>query len=242
MQTNNSDFEQDFEEDQIEKFESPVISKEKEEEQENSIEGEINEDMLNEEEIKKLNEERTIKQDFLRSEIIKEGYEPAVFSDYISELKEDGDNIDLWTIEQLKIIVSNFRDKYEPPKKIDYNNPDNDLFADFDENELDNFFIFKKREAVFKEKKLEVIGKEIEEGDLIGDFVVFEDNKEELKVKEEIEPEDTNVVEIKTEEKIEESYLKKIEESALKEEEKSDKDPFGGVKPIIRITKYIKFY
>lgn len=66
-----------------------VVKDEKESESENSFEA-LDEENMTEEEIKELNEKRKEKQHFLKEKIIKQGYEPAVFSDYICELKTDG--------------------------------------------------------------------------------------------------------------------------------------------------------
>lgn len=63
---------------------------------------------------------------------------------------------------------------------------DNDIFEDFDDIELDNYSIFKRKEAVFKGNFNQAA--EIEEGDLIGGLVEKENDlkkkmKEKLRLK-----------------------------------------------------------
>ena len=53
------------------------------------------------------------KQNFLRTEIIDQGYNPEEFSDYLSSEKgENGLNLDNWSFTQLQEIVRNFKLQY----------------------------------------------------------------------------------------------------------------------------------
>ena len=45
---------------------------------------------MTEEEVKELNEQRKLKQAFLKKEVLEKGYNPQEFSAYIAELKKDG--------------------------------------------------------------------------------------------------------------------------------------------------------
>jgi len=49
-----------------------------------------------------------LKQNYLRKEIIEKGYSPERFSEYLSEIKPDGVNIDVWKIDDLKDAVKKF--------------------------------------------------------------------------------------------------------------------------------------
>lgn len=141
----------------------------------------------------------------------------------------------MWTLDQLKIIVANFREKYESPIKVDYSNLENDMFEDFTEKESQNFSIFKEKEAVFKGEI-----QDIEKGDLIGGFIeVDPESEEEIGENEKIE----KTEEIKDNEEIQEEG-KKIEDPEKKKiqvTEISGKSygVFGAKKPLIRVTKYI---
>ena len=56
----------------------------------------------NEEQIEK-------KQNFLRKEIIDKGYSPEDFANYVKNIKgENGADLNLWSIEELYIIVPHF--------------------------------------------------------------------------------------------------------------------------------------
>ena len=56
-----------------------------------------------------LEEIKTMKQDFLRKEIIEKGYDPEHFMKYLRDHKEDATNIDSWIITELEKIVINYR-------------------------------------------------------------------------------------------------------------------------------------
>jgi uncharacterized protein YkuJ len=130
----------------------------------NSYEYENN---LTQEEINKLNEQRKQKQDYLKSEILKNGYKPEQFSEYISNLKENGQNIDNWQLNELKMVVMAFKSNPENSKRVDYLKSDDDLFEDLD---LTKFEIFKEKETRKREVSLDDLGTKIEKGDLLGGF------------------------------------------------------------------------
>ena len=54
-------------------------------------------------------EERKLKQTFLRAQIVNGGYEPEEFADYLSSKKDDGSNIDVWTYAELIAEVEEFK-------------------------------------------------------------------------------------------------------------------------------------
>lgn len=50
------------------------------------------------------------KQLFLRTEIIDGGYDPIDFTEYLEEIKNDGSNLDNWTLEELQSAVMKFKE------------------------------------------------------------------------------------------------------------------------------------
>ena len=55
------------------------------------------------------NKEIEEKQKFLVNEIMNQNYDPQRFSDYISNLKENGTDLHNWTFEELKEVVLSFK-------------------------------------------------------------------------------------------------------------------------------------
>ena len=55
--------------------------------------------------------EKEEKQNYLIKEIMDKNYDTEKFTDYISKLKENGDNVDNWTFDGLKKVVSSFKNK-----------------------------------------------------------------------------------------------------------------------------------
>lgn len=135
-------------------------------------------------------------------------------------------------MEQLKIIVQNFRKKQDEEKKVDYFSSDKDLFEDFDEGELQKFSIFRVKESVFKPQG-EVA--EIEKGDLIGELIEKEEEEEnENENKPENKMSSSQIVITK----IPENSFKRTQSMRGNANPKDQKeDPFGGKKPKIKITR-----
>jgi hypothetical protein len=73
------------------------------------------------------------KQNYLRTEIIEQQYDPEEFSKFLSEEKEDiGLDLNNWTFEELKNVVSKFKTMKENLKMNDFNQKDEN------ENEIIN--------------------------------------------------------------------------------------------------------
>ena len=53
-------------------------------------------------------EELEEKQKYLREEIQEKGYNTETFSDYMAQLKENGTDLNNWTLDELKQVVSSF--------------------------------------------------------------------------------------------------------------------------------------
>ena len=73
------------------------------------------------------------KQNYLRTEIIEQQYDPEEFSKFLSEEKENiGLDLNNWTFEELKNVVSKFKTMKENLKMNDFNQKDEN------ENEIIN--------------------------------------------------------------------------------------------------------
>ena len=73
------------------------------------------------------------KQNYLRTEIIEKQYDPEEFSKFLSEEKgETGLDLNNWTFEELKNVVSKFKTMKENLKMNDFNQKDEN------ENEIIN--------------------------------------------------------------------------------------------------------
>ena len=57
------------------------------------------------------NDEILKKQNYLVKEIMDQNYSPEKFSDYISNLKENGTDLNNWTIEELEEVVTSFKNQ-----------------------------------------------------------------------------------------------------------------------------------
>jgi hypothetical protein len=60
-----------------------------------------------------IDQARASKQTFLREEILEKGYEIELFQSYMETQKEDGLNIDCWSLEELRQVTVEFKKKYE---------------------------------------------------------------------------------------------------------------------------------
>ena len=59
-----------------------------------------------------LDFERKAKQNYLSEEVLEVGYNPQLFMEYISSIKEC--DIDSWTLDELQQVVRDFKAKYTP--------------------------------------------------------------------------------------------------------------------------------
>ena len=58
-----------------------------------------------------MDDEKVLKQKLLKSEIIDNGYDQSEFIDFCMQRKKDGDDLDNWTYEELKMIIKEFTTK-----------------------------------------------------------------------------------------------------------------------------------
>jgi len=66
------------------------------------------------------NEEKLLKQTYLREAILEAGYDPNKFVLYLDNERKDGSNIDNWTLDELKLQVQTYKRYYsveESPEK-----------------------------------------------------------------------------------------------------------------------------
>lgn len=62
------------------------------------------------------------KQAYLRNEIIEAGYDAGVFVEYLAEQRENGEDIEVWSMQSLEDMVQRFKEKVvdvEPPLNDD---------------------------------------------------------------------------------------------------------------------------
>lgn len=93
-----------------------------------------------------IEQERTSKQTFLREEILEKGYEISLFQSYMESQKDDGLNIDCWSLEELKQVIYDFVRKYENNELKINNEPDPE------EKEIQNKLEEKQNELGEEEK------------------------------------------------------------------------------------------
>ena len=67
------------------------------------------------------------KQKYLRNEIMNQNYDTNKFSDYISNLKENGVDLNNWTLEELKKVVSDFKNQENYGEMNDEENIEREL-------------------------------------------------------------------------------------------------------------------
>jgi len=61
--------------------------------------------------------ERQQKQNFLTEEIANKGFDPVEFAQFIDTKKENGTDIDNWTIPELQAVVYEFQSYYGAPQQ-----------------------------------------------------------------------------------------------------------------------------
>lgn len=66
-----------------------------------------------------MSEDIKIKQQFLRQEIIEKGHDPEAFIEYISELRDGGDDIENWCIKSLEDVVFKYQTHCAKPTAIE---------------------------------------------------------------------------------------------------------------------------
>ena len=58
-----------------------------------------------------------LKQELLKEEIVAKNYDGQKFLEYCMSLKENGDDMNNWKLDELKSVVENFKAEYEEKKE-----------------------------------------------------------------------------------------------------------------------------
>ena len=124
-----------------------------------------------------IQDQLSLKQELLKNEIIAKNYDGQKFLEYCINLKENGDDMNNWTYEELKLVVENFKADYDHKKEkskeqtnkeIIHENNDKKINEDDIETEkLDDIDINKtdnennKKDSETKEENNNIPSKEI---------------------------------------------------------------------------------
>ena len=124
-----------------------------------------------------IQDQLSLKQELLKNEIIAKNYDGQKFLEYCINLKENGDDMNNWTYEELKLVVENFKADYDHKKEkskeqtnkeITHENNDKKINEDDIETEkLDDIDINKtdnennKKDSETKEENNNIPSKEI---------------------------------------------------------------------------------
>ena len=124
-----------------------------------------------------IQDQLSLKQELLKNEIIAKNYDGQKFLEYCINLKENGDDMNNWTYEELKLVVENFKADYDHKKEkskeqtnkeithenSDKKNNDDDIetekLDDTDINKTDNEN--NKKDSETKEENNNIPSKEI---------------------------------------------------------------------------------
>ena len=124
-----------------------------------------------------IQDQLSLKQELLKNEIIAKNYDGQKFLEYCINLKENGDDMNNWTYEELKLVVENFKADYDHKKEKskeqtnkeithennDKKNNDDDIetekLDDIDINKTDNEN--NKKDSETKEENNNIPSKEI---------------------------------------------------------------------------------
>ena len=132
-----------------------------------------------------IQDQLSLKQELLKNEIIAKNYDGQKFLEYCINLKENGDDMNNWTYEELKLVVENFKADYDHKKEkskeqtnkeithenSDKKNNDDDIetekLDDIDINKTDNEN--NKKDSETKEENNNIPSKEISNDKTIKD-------------------------------------------------------------------------
>ena len=123
-----------------------------------------------------IQDQLSLKQELLKNEIIAKNYDGQKFLEYCINLKENGDDMNNWTYEELKLVVENFKADYDHKKEkskeqtnkeITHENSDKKNNDDIETEKLDDIEINKidnennKKDSETKEENNNIPSKEI---------------------------------------------------------------------------------
>lgn len=99
-----------------------------------------------------MEEQRVLKQTYLREAILEAGYSPEKFIEYLESVKKGSVDIDKWTLEELKEEVTNYKRYYSVDET---SKSETDANLDSGSNERsDSSPIQRNNSTKFKEKSL----------------------------------------------------------------------------------------
>ena len=100
----------------------------------------------------------SLKQELLKEEIIANNYDGQKFLEYCINLKENGDDMNNWTYEELKLVVENFKadSNLKQEKLKEQNNLIDEIIATNEENKVIGKAV--KHTLNEQNKKIEQIG------------------------------------------------------------------------------------
>ena len=143
-----------------------------------------------------------LKQELLKAEIITKNYEGQKFLEYCMNLKENGDDMNNWTYDELKSVVENFKADYDTKKEKEK----------------------EEKNKIINQEKKEKTEKEEIETEILDEINTKKedqkDNKKEIEIKEEKNTSENNK-KIISKEKEKEIFESKIKELPCKLLEKS---------------------
>ena len=136
------------------------------------------------ENIENNQDQLSLKQELLKNEIIAKNYDGQKFLEYCINLKENGDDMNNWTYEELKLVVENFKADYDLKKEKskeqinkeitqENNNKKND--DDIETEKLDDMDMIKtenentKKDSETKDENNNISNKEISDNKNIKD-------------------------------------------------------------------------
>ena len=136
------------------------------------------------ENIENNQDQLSLKQELLKNEIIAKNYDGQKFLEYCINLKENGDDMNNWTYEELKLVVENFKADYDLKKEKskeqinkeitqENNNKKND--DDIETEKLDDMDMIKtenentKKDSDTKDENNNISNKEISDNKSIKD-------------------------------------------------------------------------
>lgn len=133
--------------------------------------------------------ERKKKQNYLIKNIIEEGYDPEAFTEFLHKERDEGENIDNWTIEELETMVVLFkRSENETNEKEKLNTQLEDLELGNAEETIyaKRLKVAKKKKTILSDKAVYILIEnfEIKDGGLFsGKYIYFTISIPELEIK-----------------------------------------------------------
>ena len=98
-----------------------------------------------------LRVERQLKQQFLKGQVVNQGYDPGEFSAYLGRERENGTDIDNWSLDELETMVYQFR------KQLQQADQKSKLMEKLENLELDDHDDFVYTKKIKTEQKTKTV-------------------------------------------------------------------------------------